>query len=142
MENRESTSCGWCPSELLPWIQSQDPKKLFAFGIAMILIAGKLARILTDFFFDFPKFSPLFSGTAVLLGLGILEISQPIKDVFGALGAGLSHFKDFIMMPSGFNYSFSRTAVQDNAGAFTPRVTRSMVNRINNLNNTQPESGE
>ena len=44
MENRESTS------ELLPWIQSQDPKKLFAFGIAMILIAGKLARILTDFF--------------------------------------------------------------------------------------------
>ena len=42
MENRESTSCGWCPSELLPWIQSQDPKKLFAFGIAMILIAGKL----------------------------------------------------------------------------------------------------
>ena len=139
MENQESTSCGWCQSELLPWIQSQDPKKLLAFGIAMILIAGKLARILTIFF---PKFSPLFSETAVLLGLGILEISQPIKDVFGALGAGLGHIKDFIMMPSGFNYSFSRTTVQD-TGASTPmRVTRSMVNRIKNLNNTQPESGE
>ena len=122
MENRESTS------ELLPWIQSQDPKKLFAFGIAMILIAGKLARILTDFFFNFPKFSLSFSGTAVLLGLGILEISQPIKDAFGAFGAGLGYIKDFIMMPSGFNFSFSRTSVQDTE-AFTPRrVTRSMVN--------------
>ena len=50
MENQEGTSYGWCPSELLLWIQSQDPKKLFAFGIAMILIAGKLARILTEFF--------------------------------------------------------------------------------------------
>ena len=83
----------------------------------------------------------MLSGTAVLLGLGFLEVSQPIKDAFGALGAGLGHIKDFIMMPSGFNYSFSRTAVQD-TGASTPRVTRSMVNRINNLNNTQPESGE
>jgi len=106
MENRESTSCGWCQSELLLWIQSQDPKKLLAFGIAMILIAG----------------------TAILLGLGILEVSQPIKDAFGALGAGLGHIKDFIMMPSGFNYSFSRTAVQD-TGVSTQRVTRPMVNR-------------
>jgi len=119
MENRESTSCGWCQSELLLWIQSQDPKKLLAFGIAMILIAG----------------------TAILLGLGILEVSQPIKDAFGALGAGLGHIKDFIVMPSGFNFSFSRTAVQDTR-ASTQRVTRSMVNRINNLNNTQPESVE
>ena len=79
----------------------------------------------------------MFSGTAVLLGLGILEISQPIKDAFGALGAGLGHIKDFIMMRSGP----ARTAIQD-TGASTPRVTRSMVKRIKNLNNTQPESGE
>jgi len=119
MENRESTSCGWCQSELLLWIQSQDPKKLLAFGIAMILIAG----------------------TAILLGLGILEVSQPIKDAFGALGAGLGHIKDFIMMPSGFNYSFFKTTAQD-TGVSTKRVTRSMEKKINNLNNTQPESGE
>jgi hypothetical protein len=60
MENRESTSYGWCPSELLPWIQSQDPKKLFAFGIAMILIAGKLTRILTDFIAIFLNFLSCF----------------------------------------------------------------------------------
>ena len=59
----------------------------------------------------------MFSGTAVLLGLGILEISQPIKDAFGALGAGLGHIKDFIMMRSGP----ARTAIQD-TGASTPRV--------------------
>ena len=42
MENREGISCGgWYPSELLPWIQNQDPRKIVAFGIAMFLIAGK-----------------------------------------------------------------------------------------------------
>ena len=71
------------------------------------------------------------------MGLGVLEISQPIKDAFGALGAGLGHIKDFIMMRSGL----ARTAIQD-AGASTPRVTRSMAKRIKNLNDTQPESGE
>ena len=49
MENYERTPyAGWCPTQLLPWIQNQDLKKLIAFGIAMILVAGKLARI--DFF--------------------------------------------------------------------------------------------
>ena len=43
------------------------------------------------------------------MGLGILEISQPIRDAFGALGAGLGHIKDFIMMRSGP----ARTAIQD-----------------------------
>ena len=59
MENRESTSYGWCPSELLLWIQ-QDPKKHFAFEIAMILIAGKFARILTDLFSIFLNFLSCF----------------------------------------------------------------------------------
>ena len=30
----------FCPTEVLPWIQNQDPKKLFAVGIGMILIVG------------------------------------------------------------------------------------------------------
>jgi hypothetical protein len=51
MENFEGTSYdGWCPSELLPWIQKQDPKIFVAIGIAMFLIAGKLARIPINFF--------------------------------------------------------------------------------------------
>ena len=57
----------WSSTEVFPWIQNQDPKKLIAFGIGMILITGKLARILTYFFPDFPKFSLLLSGAAVLL---------------------------------------------------------------------------
>ena len=68
MENRESTSYGWSPSELLLWIQNQDLKILIAFGIGMILIAGKLAKTITDFCFDFPKFSLLLSGTVFLMG--------------------------------------------------------------------------
>ena len=69
MENYERTPyAGWCPTQLLPWIQNQDLKILIAFGIGMILIAGKLAKIITDFCFDFPKFSFLLSGTACLMG--------------------------------------------------------------------------
>ena len=59
MENREL-------DQLLPWIQNQDLKILIAFGIGMILIAGKLAKIIADFCFDFPKFSLLLSGNAFL----------------------------------------------------------------------------
>ena len=33
----------------LQWIQNQDSKKLFGYGIGMFLLAGKLARIPTDF---------------------------------------------------------------------------------------------
>ena len=69
MENYERTPyAGWCPTQLLPWIQNQDLKILIALGIGMILIAGKLAKIITDFCFDFPKFSLLLSGTAFLMG--------------------------------------------------------------------------
>ena len=50
-ENRGLTpGAGWYQNEFLPWIQSQDPKKLVGYGIGMFLLAGKLARIL-DFFF-------------------------------------------------------------------------------------------
>ena len=52
------------PSELLPWIQNQDPKQLLAF----VITAGKLARILSDFLFDFSMFSLSLSGIAVLMG--------------------------------------------------------------------------
>ena len=68
MENYERTPyAGWCPTQLLPWIQNQDLKILIAFGIGMILIAGKLAKTITDFCFDFPKFSLLLSVTAFLM---------------------------------------------------------------------------
>jgi hypothetical protein len=49
-ENRGLTpGAGWYKNEFLPWIQNQDPKKLIGYGIGMFLLAGKLARILTDF---------------------------------------------------------------------------------------------
>ena len=68
MENYERTPyAGWCPTQLLPWIQNQDLKILIAFGIGMILIAGKLAKTINDFCFDFPKFSLLLSVTAFLM---------------------------------------------------------------------------
>jgi hypothetical protein len=76
---------GWCPSELLPWIQSQDPKEIVGLGIAMFLIAGKLARNLTLFFFDFPNFSLLLSGNDVLLVLGnIKEKVMSLKLAFSS----------------------------------------------------------
>ena len=56
-----------CPTQLLPWIQNQDLKKLIAFEIGMILTAGKLARILSDFLFDFSMFSLSLLGIAVLV---------------------------------------------------------------------------
>ena len=34
-------------------IQNQGPKKLVAYGIGLLLLAGKLARILTDLISDF-----------------------------------------------------------------------------------------
>ena len=45
---KSTTYDGW------PIIQNQDPKKLVGYGIGLLLLTGKLARILTDFF-DFPK---------------------------------------------------------------------------------------
>ena len=141
MENYERTPyAGWCPTQLLPWIQNQDLKKLIALGIAMILVAGKLVRI--DLFFDhfFPKFLLLFSGTAVLLGLGILEVPQSTKDAFGAIFDFLGSIKEFISLKLGF----SGTADVQNTGASTRRVTRSMANRTKKprLDTTEPESGE
>ena len=82
MENYERTPyAGWCPTQLLPWIQNQDLKILIAFGIGMILIAGKLAKIITDFCFDFLKFSLLLRGTAFLMarikaGCDVMSLNQ------------------------------------------------------------------
>ena len=43
-ENRGRTPhAGWYQNEFLPWIQSQDPKKLVCYGIGMFLLAGKLS---------------------------------------------------------------------------------------------------
>ena len=99
---------GWYQNEFLPWIQNQDSKKLVGYGIGMFLVAGKLARSLTDFF-DFPKFCLLLSGTAVLLGLGIHKyqdqiqelsslVTQPIKDALETLGLYLGEAKDKILV--------------------------------------------
>ena len=55
-ENRGRTpGAGWYQNEFLPWIQNQDPRKLVSYGIGLFLLAGKFAKVLTDFF-DFPKF--------------------------------------------------------------------------------------
>ena len=45
MENHEREYSGWCPTQLLPWIQNQDLKKLVVFGIGMILVAGALTYL-------------------------------------------------------------------------------------------------
>ena len=50
-ENRGRTPhAGWFQNEFIPWIQSLDLKKNVCYGIALFLHAGKLARIITDFF--------------------------------------------------------------------------------------------
>jgi hypothetical protein len=42
-ENRGRTPhAGWYQNDLLPWIQSQDLKKLLGYGIGLSLLAGKL----------------------------------------------------------------------------------------------------
>ena len=108
-ENRGLTpGAGWYQNEFLPWIQNQDPKKLLSYGIGLILLAGKFARILTDFF-EFPKFCSLLSGTAILLGLGIhkysdqiqessSQITQSIKDAFEPMGPYLGEANDKILV--------------------------------------------
>ena len=83
----------------------------------------------------FPKFLLLFSGTAVLLGLGILEVPQSTKDAFGAIFDFLGSIKEFISLKLGFS---STADVQ----APTRRVTRSMANRSKILDTNEPESGE
>ena len=47
----DTTYEGW------PIVQNQDPKKLVAYGIGLLLLAGKLARILSDFISDFHVFT-------------------------------------------------------------------------------------
>ena len=76
-ENRGLTpGAGWYQNEFLPWIQNQDPKKLFGYGIGLFLLAGKLARILTDFFY-FPKFCLFAFRNCCSLGLRNPQIPRP-----------------------------------------------------------------
>ena len=50
-ENRGRTPhAGWFQTGFIPWIQSLDLKKNLRNGIVLFLVAGKMARILTDFF--------------------------------------------------------------------------------------------
>ena len=50
-ENRGRTPhAGWFQTGFIPWIQSLDLKKNLCNGIALFLVAGRMARILTDFF--------------------------------------------------------------------------------------------
>ena len=50
-ENRGRTPhAGWFQTGFIPWIQSLDLKKKLCNGIALFLVAGKMARILIDFF--------------------------------------------------------------------------------------------
>lgn len=86
-ENRGLTpGAGWYQNEFLPWIQNQDPKKLFGYGIGLILLAG----------------------TAVALGLGIHkyqdqiqessgQITQSIKDAYEPIGPYLGEAKAKIL---------------------------------------------
>ena len=76
MENRERTYSGWWPSQLLPWIQNQDMKKLVAFALGLEWSLSHVNWLKTKYIVDFPKVSLLLSGTAVLLSLEILEVSQ------------------------------------------------------------------
>ena len=39
----------WYQNQLLPWIQNQKRKILDGFGVGMLLLAGKLARVPTIF---------------------------------------------------------------------------------------------
>ena len=86
----------------------------------------KLARIQTDFFCNFPKFTLMLSGTAVLLGLHLGQAKDKIL-VF------LSDIKEKVMsLPS----VFSSTPVQDNEASTPGIYTLSMAdaNRINPIN--------
>jgi hypothetical protein len=59
-----------------PLIQNQDPKELVDYGIGVLLLAGKLARILTDFISDFHVSTPDFRNCCTF-GLWNLQLPRP-----------------------------------------------------------------
>ena len=66
---------GWYPTELLAWIQNQDPKKF----VAIFFLTGQLIRILT-----FPFFPLIFNlNSAILL----------LKELLPTLKLGTSLFR-------------------------------------------------
>ena len=67
---KDTTSEGW------PIIQNQDPKKLVAYGIGLLLLAGELARISTDFIYDF-HVSTLDFRNCCTFGLWNLQLPRP-----------------------------------------------------------------
>ena len=125
----------------------------------------KLARILTNYFFEIPKFGSLLSGTAVLLGLGIHkyqdqiqestgQITQSIKDAFEPMGLYLGEAKGKILVLLGdvkekvmsLPSAFWTTDVQENETSTQEISTRSMADRIKDfvpmMGNAEPVSGE
>ena len=89
-ENRGLTpGAGWYQNKFLPWIQNQDPKELVGYGIGMFLLAGKFARILTDFF-DFPKFC--FFAFRNCCSLSIRSVHLPKAKILELCHLVISHF--------------------------------------------------
>ena len=114
---------GWYQTELLTWIQNQEPKKLVASGIAGTYLNWLEFK---QIFCNFPKFTLMLSGTAVLLGLHLGQAKDKIL-LF------LSDIKEKVMsLPS----VFSSTPVQDDEASTPGIYTLSMADasRINPIN--------
>ena len=79
MENFESTPhAGWYPTELLAWIQNQDPKILA--GIFLLeMVTIWVAILLQNLDLDIHKYQDQIQELCC-------QITQPIKDAFGGLG--------------------------------------------------------
>ena len=79
MENFESTPhAGWYPTELLAWIQNQDPKILA--GIFLLeMVTIWVAILLQNLDLEIHKYQDQIQELCC-------QITQPIKDAFGGLG--------------------------------------------------------
>ena len=79
MENFESTPhAGWYPTELLAWIQNQDPKILA--GIFLLeMVTIWVAILLQNLDLDIHKYQGQIQELSC-------QVTQPIKDAFGGLG--------------------------------------------------------
>ena len=85
-----------------------------------------MARIQTDFFFDFPKITLMLSGTAVLLGFNLGQAKDKILFFLNVI-------KEKIMS---LPLVFSSTPVQDSEASTPGIYSLSMAdaNRINPIN--------
>ena len=108
---------GWYQTELVTWIQNQEPKKLVASGIAGTYL--NWLEFKQIFFCNFPKFTLMLSGTAALLGLNLGQAKDKI-----------------LLFLSSLPSVFSSTPVQDDEASTPGIYTLSMAdaNRINPIN--------